>query len=148
MAEKIIDIKKGTLTLTDSGLEIKDDATFNRNLLIVSSIFWCVYAGLNIAQYPLKENYFYFYFGVFILALWVVVIGFVIRKVSFRNQFNFSEIGKIRIRKDSKGYFLVRILTTSGRIRGLVLNDNKTDLDQLLRQFKKQKIEIERADKN
>jgi surface polysaccharide O-acyltransferase-like enzyme len=84
--DKTIDIKKGTLVLSNSGLEIQDDSNFNRNLLIISSVFWCFYGILNIVQYPAKENYFYFYFGVFILALWVVVIGFVIRKVTFEEK--------------------------------------------------------------
>ena len=141
--DKTIDIKKGTLTITHSELNIQDDATFNRNLLIVSSIFWCLYGGLNILQYSAKENFFYFYFGAFILALWVVVIGFVIRKVTFKKQFLFSDLKKVRIRQDKKGFYLVRALTKKGRIRGFTLSQKKEDAQSLARQLKKRKIEVE-----
>lgn len=141
--DKTIDIKKGSLTLTDKGLKIQDDATFNRNLLIISSIFWCLYGGLNILQYPAKENFFYFYFGVFILALWVVVIIFFIWKVTFKKELAFSEIKKVRIRQDKKGFYLVRALTQSGRIRGFTLSQKKEDAQSIARQLKKKKIEVE-----
>jgi hypothetical protein len=141
--DKTIDIKKGTLVLSNSGLEIQDDSNFNRNLLIISSVFWCFYGILNIVQYPAKENYFYFYFGVFILALWVVVIGFVIRKVTFKNNLAFSDLKKVRIRQDKKGFYLVRALTQKGRIRGFTLSQKKEDAQSMARQLKKRKIEIE-----
>lgn len=143
MMDKTIDIKKGSLRLSDKGMDIQDDSAFNRNLLIVSSLVWCFYGILNIIQYPAKENYFYFYFGVFILALWVVVIGFVIRKVTFKKELLFSEIKKVRIRQDKKGFYLVRTLTQSGRIRGFTLNQKKEDAQSMARQLKKKKIEVE-----
>jgi hypothetical protein len=141
--DKTIDIKKGTLSINESGLKIQDDATFNRNLLIISSIFWCVYGGLNILQYSAKENFFYFYFGVFILALWVAVIGFFILKVTFKKELAFSELKKVRIRQDKKGFYLVRALTQKGRIRGFTLSQKKEDAQSIARQLKKKKIEVE-----
>ncbi len=143
MMDKTIDIKKGSLTISKSGLTIEDDSTFNRNLLIVSSLVWCFYGILNIVQYPATENYFYFYFGVFVLALWVVVIGFVIRKVTFKKEFLFTEIKEVRIRQDKKGFFVARALTNSGRIRSFTLSQKKEDAQSLARQLKKKKIEVE-----
>ncbi len=146
MTEKKITIKKGELILKGEDIKIDDDAIFNRNLLIVSSLVWCFYGVLNIIRYPIHNNFFYFYFGVFILALWIVVVGFVIFRVSFKKNYTFSEIQKVKFRLRSKGFFSARILTKKGRIRTLTLSDKKEDLNMLVRQLKKRKIKLEMED--
>jgi len=147
MTEQTITTKKGQITLTSDGLEIIDDAIFNRNLIIGSSLVWCFYGILNIIRYvgaaDAEKNFFYFYLGVFILALWVVVMGFVLFRVSFRQNYDFSELKEVRFRQGKKGEYHARLVTQKGRIRTLTLNEKKGDVDKIIRQLKKRKIKVE-----
>ncbi len=145
MTERTISTKKGQITLTRNELQIEDDAIFNRNLVIGSSLIWCFYGGLNIFRYAGSQNYFYFYLGVFILALWVVVMAFVVFRVSFAKKYSLSDLKEVKFRKDKKGIYHARLITQKGRIRTLTLNDEKETVNGLIRQMKKQKIKIEQT---